>query len=429
MTRPPAAAEDRPATGTEVPAAAEPVWWRQRLVLDGAVPLAIYAVNRILQLILVVVLEHPDTTLVRRLTSWDADFFIRVARDGYDHGYQYDQSGHFVGNTLAFFPGYPALVRLVAFFGLPFPVAAVVASLLAGGAAVVLIHLLGSRLRDRRTGYVLAALFCGQPMAVVLSMGYSEALFCALVLAMLLALHRNAWLWAGAFGALAGLTRTTGLAAALALTAWAAWRLWSDRQRSAPPDRPGGPELPDLPDLSDLPGLPKRLAPRAPRLRMVVGPLVALCAVPAYWLWVGLRVGHLDAWFVEQRQGWGTGVDGGAATLTFLLDTFRSADGFVSVAAAFLILGTGVGVLVAVLTRVWPPFTLYGLLAFATVVGSSGYFNSRPRLLLPVLVMLVPVAFGLARARTRVLVPAVAGMSLVGCWFGAYMITVWPYTI
>jgi hypothetical protein len=407
VTRPPAAAEDRPATGEEPPEVAGPVWWRHRLVLDGAVPLAIYAANRILQLILVVALEHPDTTLVQRLTSWDADFFIRVARDGYDHGYQYDQSGHFIGNTLAFFPGYPALVRLVAFTGVPFPVAAVVASLLAGAVAVVLVHLLGSRLRDRRTGYVLAALFCGQPMAVVLSMGYSEALFCALVLAMLLALHRDNWLWAGAFGALAGLTRTTGLAAALALAGWAAWRLWSDR------------------------GLPHEPGRAAPRLRMLAGSVLALCAVPAYWLWVGLRVGHLDAWFVEQRQGWGTGIDEGAATGRFLLDTFRSADGFVSVAAAFIIIGTGVGVLVAVLTKVWPPFTLYGVLAYATVVGSSGYFNSRPRLLLPVLVMLVPVAFALAgaRTRTRALVPAVAGMSLVGCWFGAYMITVWPYTI
>jgi hypothetical protein len=368
-------------------------------VLDAAVPLALYAVNRALQLVLVVALEHPDTTLVQRLTSWDADFFIRVARDGYDHGYQHDQGGHFIGNTLAFFPGYPGLVRVVALVGLPFPVAAVVASLLAGGAAVVLIHLLGSGLRDRRTGYVLAALFCGQPMAVVLSMGYSEALFCALVLAMLLALHRNAWLLAGVFGALAGLTRTTGLAAALALAGYAGWRLWADR------------------------GLP------APRLKMVAASALALCAVPAYWLWVGLRVGHPDAWFVEQRRGWGTGIDGGAATVKFLVDTFRSADGFVSVAAAFIILGTGVGVLVAVLTRVWPPFALYGLLAYATVVGSSGYFNSRPRLLLPVMVVLVPLGFALARARTRALVPTLAGMSLVGCWFGAYMITVWPYTI
>jgi hypothetical protein len=63
------------------------------------------------------------------------------------------------------------------------------------------------------------------------------------------------------------------------------------------------------------------------------------------------------------------------------------------------------------------------------VVGSSGYFNSRPRLLLPVMVVLVPLGFALARARTRALVPTLAGMSLVGCWFGAYMITVWPYTI
>jgi hypothetical protein len=26
-------------------------------------------------------------------------------------------------------------------------------------------------------------------------------------------------------------------------------------------------------------------------------------------------------------------------------------------------------------------------------------------------------------------VPCLVAVSLVGCWFGAYMITVWPYTI
>lgn len=373
----------------------------RRLVLDGLVPLGVYALNRIVQLLLIVALHRPGSTLIERLTSWDAGFFVRVARDGYDHGYTYD-AGHFVGNTLAFFPGYPMCVRALAWLGLPFGVAAVLVSLAAGGAAVVLLHLLGSRLRDRRTGYVLAALFCGQPMAVVLSMGYSEALFCALVLAMLLALHRGSWLTAGVFSAAAGLTRTTGLAAALALAGWAAYRVWR---------RPPGSGSP------------------VPRARAVLAALLGLSAVPAYWLWVGLRVGRWDAWFTEQRMGWGTAVDGGAATVKFLLDTFRGADGFVPVATAFIILGTGAVVLVAVLGRVWPPFAGYGVLAYATVAGSSGYFNSRPRLLLPVLVALVPVGYLLARARTVVLVPTLAVVSLVGCWFGAYMITIWPYTI
>ena len=55
------------------------------------------------------------------------------------------------------------------------------------------------------------------PMSIVLSMAYTESLFCALVLGMFYAARRNAYLIAGVLGFLAGMTRPTGLAAALAL--------------------------------------------------------------------------------------------------------------------------------------------------------------------------------------------------------------------
>lgn len=368
-----------------------------RLLASRAVgPLGIYAASRLVQLLLVAALAKPDQTVGSRLTIWDASFFLRIAATGYDRGYTYDDGGRFLGNTLAFFPGYPACVRALATLGLPYPVAGVAVSLTAGAAGAVLIHLLGCRLRDRRFGYVLAVLFCAQPMSIVFSMAYSEALFCALVLAMLLAMHHRYWLTAGAFGAAAGLTRVTGLAAAVALAAYAGHRLWVER----------------------------RLA-----VRPVVAAVVALAAVPAFWLWVGLRVGHLDAWFVEQRRGWGTSIDWGAASARFVADTFRTVDGFVPIATAFLLVGTGALVVAAVLLRTWWPVTLYGLLAYGSVAGSAGYFNSRPRLLVPVLVALLPVAEALAAARTVVLVPCLIALGLAGCWFGAYMITVWPYTI
>lgn len=386
---------DEEATGTEAIGAR-----RRFAARHVAVPVAIFAANRIVQLILVALLVKPDNTVGRRLTIWDADFFLRIARDGYDHGYQYDQAGHLVGNTLAFFPGYPMCVRALAAFGLGDATAGVAVSLLAGAAGTVLIHLLGRRLVGRRFGYVLAVLYCAQPMSVVFSMAYSEALFCALVLAMLLALHHRYWLVAGLFGVLAGLTRTTGLAAGVALAAYAGYRLWSDRR-----------------------------VPGTPRVRPVVAAVAALVTVPAFWLWVGLRVGHLDAWFVEQRQGWGTGIDWGAASTRFVVDTLHSADGFVPIATALLMIGTGVLVVAALLGRYWWPAALYGLLSYGTVVGASGYFNSRPRLLLPVLSVLLPAAGALSRAHTVVLAPCLVGISLFGCWFGAYMITVWPYTI
>ncbi|GIL31240.1 mannosyltransferase family protein [Actinocatenispora comari] len=366
-------------------------------------PVAIFAANRLVQFVLLALLARPGQSVYSRLSIWDADFFLRIARDGYDHALQYDGSGHLIGNTLAFFPGYPLCVRFVALFGVPYAAAGVVVSLLAGAAGTVLIHLLGRRLRGERFGYVLAVLFCAQPMSVVFSMAYSEALFCALVLAMLLSLHRQQWLLAGAFAVAAGLTRSTGLAAAVALACYAGYRLWADRR---------------------LPG--------APRVRPVVAAVAGLAAVPGFWFWVGQRLGRADGWFVEQSQGWGTGVDWGAASLRFVADTFRNADGFVQLATALLLVFSGALVLWALLDRTdgnWWPVALYGLLAYGTVAGASGYFNSRPRLLVPVLSVLLPVGGALLHARTRVLVPCLVAVSLVGCWFGAYMITVWPYTI
>ena len=105
---------------------------------------------------------------------------MRVATQGYPHTYSYDASGQMVGNGLAFFPAYPLLIRGLWKLGVPADIAALSISWLAGAVAAVLLYLLGTELVDRRVGLVLTALFLAQPMSVVFSMGYSEALFSAL---------------------------------------------------------------------------------------------------------------------------------------------------------------------------------------------------------------------------------------------------------
>ena len=65
--------------------------------------------------------------------------------------------------------------------------------------------------RQREVGLILVVLFAASPMAIVLSMAYSEALFCALVAWSLVGLLEHRWLLAG-------------LAAA-------GWRAWSGRRR------------------------------------------------------------------------------------------------------------------------------------------------------------------------------------------------------
>lgn len=363
------------------------------------VPLALFEATRLVQLVVLALLSgEPPADLVRWLMIWDATWFVRIAEDGYEPGYSYDQSGALTGNGLAFFPLYPILIRCLAWLpGISTTDAALVISWVAAGAAAVLLSLLGTRLYSQRTGYALAVLFGAQPMSVILSMGYTEALFCALVIGALLAVHREAWLVAGVLVALAALTRPTGVALAGALLVATVWSVWRN------------------------PGL-------NPAWRVPVGVLTGLVAAPLYLLWVGARAGDLDVWFRIQRVGWGTQWDFGLSTWRFLVEVFHRGEGWVPLSTAVILVGGAMLIAVAVSERVWLPLSLYGVFGFAMAVGSSGYYHSRPRMLVPVLLVLFPLAIVLGRCRIRTAVPVLVGVILLSSWYGAYMVTVWPYT-
>lgn len=382
-------AEDAP------PAGGSTGGWRRLL----GVALAIYVASRAGQLALISWLAPASDPSVRgRLMAWDAGWFVAVARDGYPHGYTY-QGGQLVGNGLAFFPGYPALIHgLHAISGLDYETAALAVSWLAGGAAAVLVGALGSRLYDARTGVALTALFCTQPMSVVLSMAYSEGLFVALVAATLLAAHRRAWLLAGGLGAAAGLIRPTGAALALALAVAVGMRL-----RERPPPRE--------------------------RWLAIGAAVAALASVPAYLVWVGIRVGAPRAWFDIQTAGWGSTFDWGVATWQYVTTSLRTGDGWIQVSIAWLLIAAALAAAVAVAQRVWPPLAVYGLIALALVLGQGGYYHSKPRLLVPVLLVLVPMAVALGRIRPRSAALALAGWAAFGLWYGAYLITVWHFAV
>jgi len=409
MSAPPATAPRRPA----------PPWWRQlgdRVAADevrraawlgAAGALGIYALSRAAQLAVLSWLIPPGGASVgEHLLVWDGGWFIRVATEGYPAGYSYDAAGTMVGNGYAFFPLYPLLIRAGVGIGLSPPVAALAVAWLAGAAAAVLLHQLGTRLaaglgataeRARRVGWLLVALACTQPMAMVLSMGYSEALFLALAAGALLAAHHRAWEWAGGLGVAAGLTRPAGAAVAVAvlLAATLAWRGAAPRER----------------------------------WRAGAAAAAALGAVPGYLLWVAARVGDLDAWFRIQTAGWGSTFDFGAATWAFVLGALRGGDGWVHVSAAWLLLAAVAAGVVALLRRLWPPLAAYGLVSLALVVGQAGYWHSKPRLLVPVIWILVPAAAAAARARAGPVLVVLAGYAAFGLWYGAYLVAVWPYTM
>jgi hypothetical protein len=367
-----------------------------RLAADLAWVLVIYLFSRLVQLVIMGWLAPPDDSTKDRLLVWDGGWWIRLATEGYPHGYTYEH-GRMVGNGLAFFPLYPTLIRLLDGTGLDAGSSALIIAWVAAAVACVLLFQFGKALSggNVRVGFALVVLFCTQPMSIVLSMGYSEALFMALVIGALLACRYQQWLLAGPLTCAAGLTRPTGAALALALL------------------------------VAAVVAVVRRQA----GWQALLGAGLGLIGVPSYLIWVGLRVGQPDAWFRVQSSGWGTTTDYGRSSFEFVRTALHQGDGWVQVSIALLLLTAVAAVLVAVVRRTWLPLSVYGVVTLAMVIGQAGYYHSKPRLLLPVLLTLVPAAFAAARARTTTAVFALTVYGLFGMWFGAYMLVVWHYTI
>ncbi|TDT98699.1 hypothetical protein EDD99_6930 [Streptomyces sp. 846.5] len=360
---------------------------------------AVYAVTTAAHLlVLSAMIPAGGPSLRNRLTTWDGGFYLEIAAHGYPHGFSYDPSGKLTGNTLAFFPLYPMLVRAVhGITRLDIPMAGIVTANLALIAALIVVLLLFCRLYGRRTSIVAVVLLAGaQPMSLVFLMSYSESLFLALAAGMLLAAHRRAWLTAGLLALLVGLTRPAAVAAVAALGVAVLLHLVRER-------------------------------------RISWRPLAALalgCAgTPLYLLWVALRVGRADAWFQIQGAGWGTQWDNGRAIWDFLVQTLATGDGWVPVSTAVLLIALVCATLVTWQRGSWPPLVVYGTSIVILTLCQSNYYHSKLRLLLPALVFLIPLARTIARTRTRTAVLTLAVATVFGAWYGAYMITVWSYAI
>ncbi|WP_235926126.1 hypothetical protein [Actinokineospora pegani] len=334
------------------------------------------------------------------LRSWDGDWFLAIAEKGYAGvpATLVDAYGRHTNETaLAFFPGYPEVVGLLSAIGFSPVASALTVSVASGVVCAYALTAMGELVRggSRRVGLILVALFAGSPMAVSLSMAYSEALFCALAAWALVFVLRRQWVGAGLLCAGAGLVRTTGAALVLAvglavLVAVVAredgWRAW-------------------------------------------LGGVLAPLGLLGYLGFVAVRTGDLFGWFALQERGWNSHFDGGVATVTFAVD--RLADGrsvlevgtvaFIGVALAL------VGVAIA--ARLEWPLLVYGIAVLVMDLGANGMMSSKVRLMVPAFTLLVPVAIGLAKRRAATAVLTLAGFVVAGSWFGAYALTAWGYAI
>ena len=348
-----------------------------------------------------------DLSLDDLLSRWDGVWMLDIADYGYDGVPETGtdaQGVHTDTTAYAFFPGYPILVGLFAKLPLVSPFGAGIAlNVVIGAVAAVGVARLGAdcakRVRPdtaditaRNTGLILVVLFAAAPMGVVLSMTYTEALFCALAVWALVGVLEERWLLAGLSAFAIGLVRPTGIAV-IVVVMIAAMITHRDGTRAW------------------IAGI---IAP--------LGYIGYLCVVWA-------KTGSPSGWFRIQTEGWNTSFDGGKAVASFLYDTLTGSLDAVSVLTALVIIASLVLLVWSFADRLPWPVLAYATLVIASVLLSSGLMPSRPRLMLPAFVIALPIAIRLARSSQTAAISTAVGATLASAWLGAYMLTVFDFAI
>ncbi|WP_078628469.1 glycosyltransferase family 39 protein [Streptomyces sp. NRRL F-2664] len=316
--------------------------------------------------------------------SWDSVWYLAIARHGYGRTQIWPATG-LVQSDHAFFPLYPVLVRLAggAEWG------ALLVSWTAAAVAAVGVYRVGELVAGRRVALLLVALWAVAPHAVVLTLAYTEPLLVALSAWSLYALLRERWLLAGSLALFAGLSRPTGIAVAAAVSVTALHALLVRRSR-APAVWAAG--------------------------------LLAPAGWLAYVAAVGVRRHDPAGYFTVQRQ-WGSRFDGGGYALSAVWRVLSGGPVALATAVTAVLLGAALLLAVLLLVRRPPlPLLVYTAVLLVISVGGAGYFESKPRFLLPAFPLLLPLAALMARARPRSAVVVTAGLAGLSCAYGVYLL-------
>ncbi|EGX60166.1 integral membrane protein [Streptomyces zinciresistens K42] len=329
------------------------------------------------------------------LATWDGWWYQQIAANGYDPALVPipGATGMITleGNSAAFFPLYPATMRLVSdVTGLGLYGSGLLVSVVASFAAALGVHAVAARFGGPRAGLAAAGLWAVWPGSGTEWSGYSESLYVALAVWACHAVMNDRWLTAGVLTFTAGLSRPTSVALIAALTVAALRRL---HRRDDDVGRP------------------------------LTAILVAPLGLAGYLLYVGERMGDLTGYFKLQKGAWARSFDFGAQTL----DVFTSVavgrtdylfpfpvEDFIGVLVVLLGL-----LLIPLLIRLRPPSVLivYTLCTFVLVLGSQQIFGNVSRYLLPAFPLFLPLA---VRLRTLGM-PLLCGLlAVVAAASGSY---------
>lgn len=326
--------------------------------------------------------EKSATTLLSE--RWDSLWYVRVIEQGYD--FVLTAPDGRVLSDMAFFPLLPWLEKSVSWItGLSHPESGLLISALASLVAAAGIFYIVEMHQGENVAIVSVVLWAALPVGIVQSMAYSESLFMATASWSIYFALNHKWIYAGLLASSAGLTRPIGLAVTCAVLVAA---IHVARKR----------------EVSN---------------KLILGALLSPLGAASYVLWVGVQKDNIFGYFEVQGE-WGNGFDGGIAFGAFLADLLfsRSFLGGVALAA-------GMGVLIWAYSlgfkKNYPmPLQVYSGIVIALALCSSGYFGSKPRLLMPAFTVLIPLAVQMLKISTQVRILILGGLTLLSAVYGAF---------
>lgn len=336
--------------------------------------------------------------------AWDGVWYLGIAEHGYtgfDPALTYDAQGNYYPDApMAFFPGYPLLVRLFGpLFGGNLLPAAIALSLSASIAAGYGVARLARHAGAARRGRLAAvALTAGAPLSVVYTMPYPEAVLVALAAWTLVAVLERRWLLAGLGAAAAGIVSpmAAGLIPVVIVTALAGM----DR------DRPTWRSL----------------------WRFTAATLCSISGMAGYLLWVRTVSPVPGGYFGIERKGWNTSFDFGSTTAQWAAEAvLRGGDVLVVATAAAIV--AAIPALILSFRYLPGPVWLYTLATLGVALGSGGLEQDRLRLLLAAFPVLIALAVRVARTSRGATIVTTTAVVVCGLWLSAYSLSGWRYAI
>lgn len=339
-------------------------------------------------------------SLLRWMRSSDGGHYRDIAA----HGYSYPAGQLAHASVFSWFPGYPALIDSLAWgHWITIVTAGLIVTAVAGLAAAWGLTTLGLKLTgDARISLLLVAVWAVAPSSIVLSMLYAEALFCALAVWALVALVSGRWLTAGLLTLAAGTVRSTAVALILAVVVAAA--------------------------IAVVRAVRAR-QPFAVWWRPLAGALLAPLGLLGFLWYVAAATHRLDGWFWVERHVMHMVFDWGTSTLGAVRDTLLGAPSVAQVLVVWAIIAAVLLMLWSLTERIPVYLHVYTVVVVVLAVATSAnWISSKPRFLLPAVLLALPVARLLAPLRASVLVPLIGVLAVATTWFGLYLTVIAKWT-